>query len=452
MDGIAEIISWVTEHEALLSGLAAMVAIAALVRAVVRPLLRRRESASAIRPDAARRGKRAESKPRIAVFPLHSSADESDVLTEAELLQDEVTTLLARSSGCEVISRLSATSFAVGGGRSSDAGRELGVRYVVEGQLRRAEDGLRVTASLVDTDDDRVVWSDVFEGPGSGASDISRQLGERIASHLGVEIARAEVGRAGRRPRSRAARDLMLTAQGILFAEGHHGHTYERATAPLEQATKKDPNSAEAFGMLALLFALGEVFGFFEKSDAFRARVLATCQRALEIDDRSSEVLGYVGCAYCDIGHYEQGIPLLERAVALNPSNAQAKAALGAGYAGVARLDEAIASTEDALRISPAFKGVAPWATLLARIYLAARRIDDAAAAVEQALRCDPTFFPAHLTAALVASRRGDESSARRHAEEAHRIRPGLDASALRRIVGSKSTETIQQVRAGAAS
>ncbi len=117
---------------------------------------------------------------------------------------------------------------------------------------------------------------------------------------------------------------------------------------------------------------------------------------------------------------------------------------------GVARLDEAIAITEDALRISPAFKGVAPWATLLARIYLAARRLDDAAAAVERALRCDPTFFPAHLTAALVASRRGDESSARRHAEEAHRIRPDLDASTLRRIVGSRSTETIQQVRAGA--
>jgi TolB-like protein/Tfp pilus assembly protein PilF len=449
VDGIDRIASWVTEHEALLSGLAAMIAIAAIVPALLTPLLRRRRSERARSSRSSLHDDRPGAKPRIAIFPIQTQPDEPDVETEADRLTEEVTTLLARSSGCDVISRWSASSFAGGGGRAADAGQELGVRYVLEGRMRGIEAGFRVTASLVDTAQDRVVWSDSFESSGDATTDVSRQLGERIASHLGIEIARAEVERAERRPRSREARDLVLAAQGILFSEGHHRHTYQRAASLLEQATTKDPSCAEAYGMLALLFGLGEVFGFFEKTEAFRDRVLGICRRAIEIDDRSSEVLGYVGCAYCDVGHYEQGIPLLERAVSLNPSNAQAKAALGSGYAGIERLDEAIAILENALEISPAFKGIAPWATLLSKSYASANRFDEAAATIDRALRCDPTFFPAHLTAALLASKRGDEATAQRHVSEAYRIAPELDLGTMLRIVGPEEGRTISRIQAG---
>ena len=446
MDQIA---SWVTEHESLLSGLAAMIAIAALVPTFLRPILRRRRQEREPSSRTSARDESLGSKPRIAIFPIQTQPDEPDLQLEAERLTDEVTTLLARSSGCDVISSWSAASFAGGGGRAAHAGQELGVRYVLEGGMRSSEAGRRVTASLVDTAEDRVVWSDVFESSGEATDDVSRRLGERIAAHLGLEISLAEVERAERRPRSREARDLVLAAQGILFSEGHHRHTYQRAVAILEQATTKDPSSAEAFGLLALLYGLGEVFGFFEKTDAFREKLLGICRRALEIDDRSSEVLGYVGCAYCDVGHFEQGIPLLERAVSINPSNAQAKAALGSGYASIQRLEDAIAILENALDISPAFKGIAAWATLLARSYVGVDKLDEAAGTIERALRCDPTFFPAHLTAALIASRQGETATARRHVNEAYRIDPDLDPGTMARIVGPDDSQMVLQLQAG---
>ena len=195
--------------------------------------------------------------------------------------------------------------------------------------------------------------------------------------------------------------------------------------------------------MMALLYALGECFGFFERSEGFREKVFEICRRALDVDDRSSEVLGYVGCAYCDLRHYEQGLPLLERAVALNPSNAQARAALGTAFHGMRRFEEGAASLEAALETSPAYKGIAPWATVLAGSYLFLKRHEDAAAALASALRCDPNYFPAHLTGALMALRDGDAAAARRHLEEARRIEPGLRAEAITTIVGSEGARQL---------
>lgn len=74
-------------------------------------------------------------------------------------------------------------------------------------------------------------------------------------------------------------------------------------------------------------------------------------------------------------------------------------------------------------------------------------RLDEAAAAIERALRCDPTFFPAHLTAALIASKRGDEPTARRHVAEAYRIDPELDLGTMLRIVGPEEGRTISRMQ-----
>ena len=154
-------------------------------------------------------------------------------------------------------------------------------------------------------------------------------------------------------------------------------------------------------------------------------------------------MLGYVGCAYCDVHRFEQGVPLLERAVAVNPSNAQARAALGTAYKGLDRFEESASTLEAALAISPAYKGIAPWATVLAGSYLHLDRREDAAATIDRALRCDPNFFPAHLTAALVALRGGDTAAAQEHIDEAHRIEPDLNLQRITSVVGDAGARPI---------
>jgi tetratricopeptide (TPR) repeat protein len=353
--------------------------------------------------------------------------------------------LLARSHGCEVISRASAAAFAKSGGTIRDAGRELDVRYIIEGEIRTAGTALRISASLVDTVQDKVIWSDAFEANIDDISSVSQSLAEKVASYLGIELTRAEVHRSRRRPRSRKSRDLLLRARGIQFDEGLNRASFGHAAELLEKAIKADPENADAHALLSVLMALSSNFGFSEPSDEYNEKMLLACQRALEIDDPSSEVLGYVGCAYCDVQRFDQGLPLLDRAIELDPSNAQAKAALGTSLIIKGRLEEGVVLIEEALRLSPAYKGIAAWATVLAGAYLMLDRLAEASSSISQALRCDPTFYPTHLTAALLALKKGDMEAAERHAREAKRIDPQLDARATIRVVGRKAAEVLGQ-------
>ncbi|MBW2397590.1 MAG: tetratricopeptide repeat protein [Deltaproteobacteria bacterium] len=454
MNGLDQIATWISENEALFSGLAAIVALIAIVPAALRPILRRRATSNAILetgPGAAPAGtgttrpEESAGRPRLAVFPIEVTGGNDDLLTAAEIVTVELTTLLARSRGCEVISRRSSSVFVESGKATREAGSELDVRYVVEGELRSTATGLRILSSLIDTTRDKVIWSDSFETRSDDIYSVSQALAERVASHLGIELTRAEVVHSRRRPRSRAARDLVLRARGIQFDEGLNRDSFARATELLEEAIAAEPDDADAHGYLALLLALSQLFGFNEAGDEHTGKVLHACRRALEIDDPSSDVLGYVGCAYCDIKRYEQGLPLLERAVELDPSNAQAKAALGTAFVGLKRFEEGAAWIEDALRLTPAYKGNATWATVLVGAYLRLGRPDDAEASIAQALRCDPTFFPAHLVAALVAVSKGDPETAERHVLEARRINPELDEGTVSRFLGRRAAGLLGQ-------
>lgn len=442
MEIFDQIAKWISENESLFSGLAAIVALVAIVPAALRPMLRRRAAHTEAEPresDATGRESLppdSTSNPRLAVLPIEVSGTGDTLRTAAEVMTAELTTLLARNRGCEVISRRSATAFANGGGTTGDAGRTLDVRYVVEGQLSSARSGLRIGASLVDTSRDEVVWSDAFEIDSDDFAGVAQSLAERVAAHLGIELIRAEVGRAKRQPSDREARDLFLGAHGVLFTEGHNKESYARAIDLLSQAIARDPEYADAHGLLALLVGLGNVFGFFDSEADARERSLAACRRAIEIDDQSSDVLGYVGCAYCDLQLYDQGVALLERAIELNPSNAQAKAALGTAFIGQGRLEDGAAKIEEALRLTPAYKGIAPWATVLAGAYLRLGRLDDAATSIDQALRCDPSFFPTQLSAAMLAVLRSDPETAARHTHEAKRINPNLALETVEQLVG----------------
>ena len=446
MNGFDQIATWISQNESLFSGLAAIVALIAIVPAALRPILRRRRADDVER--SARKGRSPKSQdrggePRLAVLPIDVVGAGDELLTSSEILTAELTTLLACNNGCEVISRRSATAFALHGGTSKEAGVTLDVRYVVEGQVVAIGTDLRVSTNLVDTNHDKVVWSKAFETQDDGLTNLSRALAEELAAHLGIELTRAEVGRSRHRPKGRAARDLYLQAQGVLFEEGHNAASFTRAIQLLEQAIARDPEYADAYGQLALLVALGNIFGFVDGMEKNRDKALQACHRALELDDQSSDVLGLVGCAYCDLQLYDQGVGLLERAIELNPSNAQAKAALGTAFVGLRRYEDGVGQLEEALRLTPAYKGIATWATVLVFAYLRLDRVEEASERIAQAMQCDPSFFPVHLAASLLSLREGDPAAAKRHALEARRLYPELDAATIERIVGRRAGEQL---------
>ena len=110
---------------------------------------------------------------------------------------------------------------------------------------------------------------------------------------------------------------------------------------------------------------------------------------------------------------------------------------MGTAFIGLSRLEEGAAAIEEALRLSLAYKGIAVWATVLVGAYIRLGRLDEAGASIDQAMRCDPSFFPLHLSASLLAVRRGDKTTAERHAREACRLYPQLDRQTTDRLAGT---------------
>ena len=169
--------------------------------------------------------------------------------------------------------------------------------------------------------------------------------------------------------------------------------------------------------------------------EASKARdaITAMAERAVSLERDAPDVLGYAGCALCDIGDVRRGMPLLERALELDPSNAQASAAKGASLVLQGRHEEGVEALEAAIRISPKHPALAYWLQVLRLGLEKLGRQEEARAAFERARRYDPDVLPPLLLLARILSDAGDDADARELVAEARAAEPALDRETLAR-------------------
>jgi tetratricopeptide (TPR) repeat protein len=173
---------------------------------------------------------------------------------------------------------------------------------------------------------------------------------------------------------------------------------------------------------------------------------VAAANRALELDPNSSEVLGYAGCAYSDLGYRQRGIPILQKAIDLDASNAQAKAALGAALIVSGELESGIAALTEAIKISPKDPGLAMWATILALGSGYTGDIEGAEKWSVLAYSADPRFFPTLVVRAWLQGKRGQLQDAQASLTEATRLNPELDADYIAGFLGKEIVRQMQAV------
>ncbi len=370
----------------------------------------------------------------LIVLPFATiSTDPADEVL-AVAIHEDLTTQLARVRGYFVISRTSANVCAAKKMSPDQLHAELGVAYVLEGSLRRAGDNVRITAQLIDARSGGHIAALRFDKPYTALLDLQNDLIAQIVNHLGSEINLAEVRRLEARATANpTAMDLLKKAQSLMAQKGWNNATLAEAVGLLEQALEIDDEFAPAISQLALFKGVAAQFGLTTTPHSvIRDEVVALAERAVSFEGHASDVLGYAGCALCDVGEVELGFELLDRAFEIDPSNAQAVAAFGWAHLMLDRPQDAIEYMQAAIRISPQQPGLALWMYGLAQAKAALGSFDEARETLRRVNQFDPKFRPAYGALAALRLQDGDRAGAERVIARAKASNPDLtDADIL---------------------
>ena len=334
-------------------------------------------------------------KPSIAVLPFQNISGDPEQEYFADGMVEEIITALSRIRWLFVIARNSSFTYK---GQAIDVkrvGRELGVRYVLEGSVRKAGGRVRITAQLIDAQSGAHLWADRFDGSMEDVFELQDQVADSVAGVIEPTLQAAEIRRSVERPTSDVtAYDLYLRAFALQYSWERNG--IFRALELLEQAIARDPRYGTALAQAAKCHQDIHVSGWSENPEANRRAGIALARQALEVAGDDPDVLG--NAAY-SLGYFGEdiavAITLLDRALKLNPSFAR-----GWQWSGWLRLwagkpDLAIEHFETSLRLNPREQRANPFMGVGVAHFFA-RRLEAARAALLRSLQEKPNWVPTH--------------------------------------------------------
>jgi len=354
-------------------------------------------------------------KPSIAVLPFANMSDDPDQDYFADGMVEEIITGLARIRWLTVIARNSTFAYK---GKSLDVrnvGRELGVRYVVEGSVRKAGGNVRITAQLIEAGTGGQLWAERFTGSLGDVFDLQDQITAGVVAAIEPSVRKAEIERAKRkRPDNLDAYDLYLRALEQSYTFTPAGRS--AGLSLLDAAIALDPDYAEAHGVAAFCLQQRYLWGGRAPADREAALRHAEAVAALRSDDATTLALAALALSALG-GRHDVALVMVQRALEQNPSSATAHNASALINMLLGRPEEAEYHAGRSLRLSP-FDPLRhiPESTL-AVASLAAGQNDAALIHVRRGLEANPVFTPGLTTLALCLIRLGriDEARAAVH-------------------------------------
>lgn len=330
-------------------------------------------------------------KPTLAVMPFANLSGEAAQDYFVDGVVDDITTALSRVRAFFVIARSSSFTYK---GRVVDApqvGRELGVRYLVEGSFQRAGQRLRIGVQLVETAAGRLVWSQRFEGLLEDIFELQDQITAQVVAAVEPNLILAEVERARSKPTANLqAYDLCLRALPLVQASSSK-QGVEQAIALLEQAIAMDSGYSYAKALYCWVHSVAYASRWFNHEQARRALPYAEEVLLDHRDDPTS--LAYIGHTLAYIGRqHDKGLKALDRALALNPNSFAALHSSGWIRAYVGDAETAIEQLQRALRANPLVPQYSHGLSALGYAYLVAGRLDEALVTLQKAHVEAPTF------------------------------------------------------------
>jgi adenylate cyclase len=362
----------------------------------------------------------------IVVLPFSNLSGDPEQDYFADGLTDDVTTDLSRIDDSFVIARHTAFTYKGRAGSIDvrEVGRELGVRYVLEGSVQRAGSRVQLNAQLIDAATGGTLWAERFEGTRDDLSSLQDEVIGRIAATLRLELIEAE-GRRLEHEHRNAPEALDDAMRGwALLRRPYSRENLQEARHLFERALTADPNTVSA------LTGLAHVLEGRGASPANRERADALLRRALDLEPNRAAVHFVLGQVRRSQGRFQEAVDAFQTAVTLDRNYARAYLALGWTLMLLGRPEEAIPLAERAMRLNPHDPNIGENFFVIGSAHLLAGRLDEAIEKLEKARSSSPRLWYIHLNLAAaygLAQRLGEAKQA---LAEHLRLRPEFNSLA----------------------
>ena len=380
-------------------------------------------------------------KPSIAVLPFENMSDDPEQEYFADGMVEEIITALSRFKWLFVIARNSSFTFKGKAVDVKEVGRRLGVRYVLQGSVRKAAGKVRITGQLVDAVTGAHIWADRFERDLTDVFALQDEVTVAVVSAVQPKLLQTEIAMATRRrPENPTAYDLFLRAMQQFYLSTREG--LAEALRLTKRALELDPRYGLVSALAGGCYHLNVQFGHavdpqFERKEAVRLSRLA-----LSIDDGDPDILAWAAIISAfAVGDSESEIEMANRAVALNPNSFHAWNCRGHVNRVAGLLEEAVRSFECAMRVSPIDPNLQYSFAGMGYASIELRRFDDAIAAGKKALRLNRSHSGAYRVLASAFAHLGRVGETREAAARLLEVDPTFTISSWIARGGQSNTK-----------
>jgi len=388
-------------------------------------------------------------RPWIAVLPFRNLSGDPKEDYFGEGITEDIVTALSRGRSLYVIARDSTLRYRDQRSDPREIANQLGVRYIVEGSVRRVDSRLRISAELIDAPRLRTIWAERYDGATDDLFEFQDRIAANVVATIEPQVYEAESERVRTKPTaSLDAYDCLLRALPLLHA--FHAESRQEAAAYIDRAIELDPNYARAHAYKAWLHVLnvGEAGSKNILEDAAQAR--AHVQRAMDADLKDAFVLAVAAHVHAFLHkELELAVQLYDRALELNENSAFAWGMSGITYGYLGEGEKALERFRRAWRLSPFDPFSYFYLVGAGMAEFVSGRFDGAVVWLRKTLRVNPRFLPGHRHLVTALANAGRLSEARDAAKELLALEPGFSVLTLASWYPLRRAENLERYVAG---
>ena len=376
-------------------------------------------------------------KPSIAVLPFINMSGDKEQEYFSDGLTEDLITDLSKVSGLFVIARNSVFAYKGKNVKVDKIGRELGVKYVLEGSVRKIGDRVRITAQLIDSKSEGHIWAERYDRDMNDIFSLQDEVREKIVAALAVQMTSDDKKRIMTpKPRSIEAYDDYLKAKDLCNSKDLE--EIKQGRELLQKVIAIDPSFAKAYSDMGKTYFTQWIFGS-DKDQAILNKVFEYGMKAITINPDEPSGYSQLAHYYLWTKQHDSGIKEIKKAIALDPNNSEWLATYGELLTYADLPEEGIEHLLKAMRLDPKYP---VWYLYgVGHAYWLIDDYDKAIAALEKAVEQDPGFWPPFLILALCYEHKGMTEESRQAAQKALAQNPNLPNEDWEQIVPYKSPD-----------
>jgi adenylate cyclase len=381
-------------------------------------------------------------KPSIAVLPFVNMSGDPEQEYFSDGLTEEIISALSGVPKLFVIARNSTFTYKGKPVKAQQVAEELGVRYVLEGSVRKSGDKVRITAQLVDALNGHHLWAKRYDRNLKDIFAVQDELTKEIITAMQVKLTQGEQARTVARGTDNLEAYLKcLQANELALKHNIESNALRKQLA--EEAIALDPEYAWAYYLLGGSYEEELWLGTTKSPKESLAKATELLQKAIVLDDNLAEAHGLLGFIYAIEKQHDQALAQGKKAVSLNPNSARAHMYLGKVHTFAGRYEESIPEYKKAIRLNPIPPGYYYWSLGLS--YGLAGQYDDAIPWCEKAVHMQPDSLLARIMMTAVYSWSGRDEEARTEAAEVLRIDPDFSLEKFAKKAGARLVSALRK-------